>query len=223
MKTYAKIVRYGLGGLTLCGLLFVHAAQSQAVAQEQGEVKKPQTQTKGGGPRDPFTPYVVPARVLKKNAAKSAPVPVPVPPIQQRIDSYKAEKIAAMNAMRPAPKPTTALLLNEVQVTGIFRTPRGYAAMVEATPIKLSYVIYPGETFYDGQLVAIEEDRLVFRHETRFSDGKVVKTVENKPLRQANAVTDSMTATKSAPASSAAPADASPVATEGKSAAPEKQ
>ena len=70
--------------------------------------------------------------------------------------------------------------------------------MVEATPIKLSYVIYPGETFFDGQLVAIEEDRLVFRHETRFNDGRVDKAVENKPLRQANAVADSMTVSKAA-------------------------
>ena len=61
-----------------------------------------------------------------------------------------------MRAM-PAPKPTTALLLNEIQVIGITRTPRGYAAIVEAMPIKLSYVIYPGERFYDGQLVAIED------------------------------------------------------------------
>src|SRR5205085_9715211 len=123
------------------------------------------------------TPYKPPVRVIKK-AANSTPVPVPAPSIQQRIDNYKAEKIAAMNAMRPAPKPTTALLLSEMQVTGIFRTPRGYASMVEATPIKLSYVIYPGETFYDGQLVAIEEDSLVFRHELRFTYGSVDKAVD---------------------------------------------
>jgi len=188
----------------------------KAVAQEES---KPKAQSKGGV-RDPFTPYKPPIRVIKK-AANGAPVPVPVPSIQQRIDSYKAEKIAAMNAMRPAPKPTTALLLSEMQVTGIFRTPRGYAAMVEATPIKLSYVIYPGETFYDGQLVAIEEDRLVFRHETRFTDGKVAKTVENKPLRQANAVTDSMTVSKSAPASTSP--ENSPATGDEKAPTPEKQ
>jgi hypothetical protein len=50
-----------------------------------------------------------------------------------------------------------------MSVTGIFKTPRGYAAMVEAAPIKLSYTIYPGEKFFDGQLVAVEENRLVFR------------------------------------------------------------
>jgi hypothetical protein len=218
MKTYANIIRYGISGLAICGLLFISGTQLKAVAQDES---KPKTQSKGGGgARDPFKPYVPPVRV--KKAAKSVPVPVAVPSIQQRIDSYKAEKVAAMNAMRPAPKPTTALLLSEMQVTGIFRTPRGYAAMVEATPIKLSYVIYPGETFYDGQLVAIEEDRLVFRQETRFTDGKVVKAVENKPLRQANAVTDSMTATKSAaPANPSS--DTTPAAGEAKAPTPEKQ
>ena len=98
--------------------------------------------------------------------------------------NYKAQKAAAMTARMPAPKPTTALLLSEIQVIGISRTPRGYAAIVEATPIKLSYVIYPGEPFYDGQLVAIEDNRLVFRRETVFTDGRRERTVEYKPLRQ---------------------------------------
>ena len=69
-------------------------------------------------------------------------------------------------------------------VTGIFRTPRGFAAMVEAKPIKLSYTIYPGEKFFDGQLVAIEENRLVFRKITKMSNNKFVTSVENKTLRQ---------------------------------------
>src|SRR5215207_8150384 len=92
-----------------------------------------------------------------------------------------------MNLQQAAPKPTTALLLSEVQVKGIFRTPRGYAAMVEATPIKLSYVVYPGEQFYDGMLVAIEETRLVFRKQTRWTDGRTVVAVESKPLVQPSA------------------------------------
>jgi hypothetical protein len=76
------------------------------------------------------------------------------------------------------------LLLSEIQVIGISRTPRGYAAIVEATPIKLSYVIYPGEPFFDGQLVAIEDNRLVFRRETVFADGRRERAVEYKSLRQ---------------------------------------
>ena len=95
-----------------------------------------------------------------------------------------------MNARMAAPKPTTALLLSEMEIVGISRSPRGYAAIVEATPIKLSYVIYPGERFYDGQLVAIEDNRLVFRRETVFIDGRRERSVEIKPLRQPTAVNE---------------------------------
>jgi hypothetical protein len=144
-----------------------------------------------GTAHDPFTKYKPP---LKRAEQKKALAPVAVPPIQARIDAYKAQKQAAMNTQQAAPKATTALTLSEVQVIGIFRTPRGYAAMVEATPINLSYVVYPGERFYDGMLVAIEEARLVFRRQTRWTDGHTEVAVETKPLRQPNAVADSLAA-----------------------------
>lgn len=162
-----------------------------------------------GAKRDPFDKY---KPRLARKVEKKVPAPLPVPPIQARIDSYKAQKLAAMNLQQPAPKPTTALTLSEVEVIGIFRTPRGYAAMVQATPINLSYVVYPGEQFYNGMLVAIEETRLVFRRQTRWSDGRADVAVETKALRQPNAVTDSMSAQKSAgaPATTDAAASANP-------------
>jgi hypothetical protein len=120
-----------------------------------------------------------------------------------RIDRYRAQKMAAANAHVAPPKPTTALLLDELQVIGIFHTPRGWAAMVEATPIKLSYVVYPGETFFDGQLVAIEETRLVLRRDLVWTDGRREKSVEIKPLRTPSPV-EAMTAPKTAPATAPA-------------------
>jgi hypothetical protein len=153
--------------------------------------------------RDPFAKFKpAPRRKVEKKAA----APVAVPPIQSRIDSYKAQKLAAMNLQQAAPKPTTALLLSEVQVKGIFRTPRGYAAMVEATPIKLSYVVYPGERFYDGMLVAIEESRLVFRKQTKWTDGHTVVAVETKPLVQPTAA-DQLTAQRETQAAAGAAAE----------------
>ena len=107
-----------------------------------------------------------------------------VPGIERRIDFYKRQRESAAVAGQPLPKVTTVLTLDELAVTGIFRTPRGYAAMVEATPIKLSYTIYPGDKFFDGQLVAVEENRLVFRRVTKVGTGKFVSSVENKALRQ---------------------------------------
>jgi hypothetical protein len=106
------------------------------------------------------------------------------PAIEARIEYFKRiREIAAVNGS-PLPKVTSVLTLNEMAVTGIFKTPRGYAAMVEATPIKLSYTIYPGEKFFDGQLVAVEENRLVFRKVTKTAPGKFVASVENKPLKE---------------------------------------
>jgi multimeric flavodoxin WrbA len=46
-------------------------------------------------------------------------------------------------------------------------------------------------------LVAIEESRLVFRREARWTDGKRETTVEMKPLALPNAVKDGMTTTAS--------------------------
>jgi len=161
--------------------------------------------------RDPFSKYKPP---VKRKVEKKVAQPVAPPPLQARIDNYKAQKQAAMSRQVAAPKPTTALLLSEAQVKGIFRTPRGYAAMVYATPIKLSYVVYPGEQFYDGMLVAIEESRLVFRKQTKMTDGKTVVAVETKPLVQPT-VADQLTAQHEAEESAAAPA--TPAAGEKKS------
>jgi hypothetical protein len=214
------MIRYAISGLVLLGALAVFGAQSSVMAQDEGNKAEPaRARTKAD---DPFRKYVPPA---KKKRVTNVAVPVVPPSIQERIEAYKMQKLAAMNRQLPAPKPTTALLLSEMQVTGIFRTPRGYAAMIEATPIKLSYVIYPGETFFNGQLVAIEEDRLVFRHETRWTDGRVEKAVENKPLRQPNAVIDSLTVTKAAAeggSSAATAAATTPTEADGKAPTPEQ-
>src|SRR2546430_8763382 len=159
--------------------------------------------------RDPFKHYEL-VRKTKPVVTKLGPSS-----IQVRIERYRAQKMTAAAAHVAPPKPTTALMLNEIQVNGIFRTPRGWAAMVEATPIKLSYVVYRGKTFFDGQLVAIEDSRLVFRRDIVWNDGRHKKNVEVNPLRQPDPVA-AMVATKAAPANA-------PAADSAKSGAPDKQ
>ena len=171
------------GVLFTIALIFMSGLVFTAMAQEtEPAPKKPAKRAVSSG-RDPFKKYE-PPRATARNSRQESPIPT----IQERITNYKAQKVAAMNARMPAPKPTTALLLSEIQVIGISRSPRGYAAIVEATPIKLTYVIYPGEPFFDGQLVAIEDNRLVFRRETIFSDGRRERSVEYKSLRQPSPV-----------------------------------
>jgi hypothetical protein len=179
-----KTSRIWLTASLLGAVLLVNGLAVTAVAQDaQTQEKATTTKKVLPGGRDPFKKYEPPRPVSKQVAGQA-----PVPSIQDRISRYKAQKAAAMSARMPAPKPTTALLLSEIQVVGISRTPRGYAAIVEATPIKLSYVIYPGEPFYDGQLVAIEDNRLVFRRETVLTDGRRERSVEYKGLRQPSPV-----------------------------------
>lgn len=173
----------GLAGFMISALLVCGSSRIVSAQEQETPAKKPATTKRVySGGRDPFRRYE-PKPIVKKISGQVLP-----PSIQERIESYKAQKLAAMNARMPAPKPTTALLLNEIQVIGISRTPRGYAAIIEATPIKLSYVIYPGEPFYDGQLVAIEDTRLVFRHEIVFTDGRRERSVQLKTLRQSSPV-----------------------------------
>lgn len=198
--TYTKKIRLAFGisiGLAFCAPNAVVTSQAQQTSEDTPSETKRVFQDG----RDPFKKYQPPRVAVKRIAGQVSP-----PPIQERIAQYKAQKQAAMNARMPAPKPTTALLLAEVQVIGISRSPRGYAAIVEATPIKLSYVLYPGERFYDGQLVAIEDNRLVFRRETVFSDGRRERSVEIKPLRQPTAV-NAMSSSQAASSSSVAESD----------------
>ena len=169
----------------------------QATSTDEKKVTADKEDKKSG--RDPFKKYEVIRKPGKSPNAKLEP-----PTIEVRIERYRAQKLAAAAAHIAPPKPTTALLLNEMQVIGIFRTPRGWAAMVEATPIKLSYVVYPGETFFDGQLVAIEENRLVIRRDIVWNDGRKEKTVEVKPLRQPDPVA-AMATSKAAPANAPVP------------------
>lgn len=116
--------------------------------------------------------------------AAPAVLPVTVAPIEERIAHFKRQREEAANAGAPLPKVTSVMMLDELVVTGIFRSQRGFAAMVEVKPIQRSYAVYPGERFFDGQLVAIEENRVVFRKVTKMSTGKFVTSVETKSLRQ---------------------------------------
>ncbi|MCB1023392.1 MAG: hypothetical protein KDB79_03325 [Acidobacteria bacterium] len=115
---------------------------------------------------------------------KKGPHVLDAPSAEARINYFKQVREQAAVNGQPIPKPTSVILLDELSVTGIFRTPRGYAAIVKAEPINLSYTIYPGEKFFDGQLVAVEENRLIFRKVEKWSTGKFVSSVENKPLRK---------------------------------------
>ncbi len=181
MLNKSKLTRFLSLSLAIAGFVLVGGHFSQTDAQ----VRDPFSQPEWKRPKKQVTPGVT-TNGTTKPEKKLPPVigPVVAPAIDLRINYYKLERERAAAAGLPIPKVTSVLTLDEMAITGIFKTPRGFAAMVEAVPIKLSYTIYPGEKFFDGQLVAIEENRLVFRKVTKMTNGKFISSVENKTLRQ---------------------------------------
>jgi hypothetical protein len=132
----------------------------------------------------PVDPISTPIAVRPVKPPPPQIVPLSAPPVEARLEQYKLLKKMCAERGITCPKPTSVLTMEEIEVTGIFYSPRGYSAMVEAKPINLSYVIYPGEKFFNGQLVAIEEGRLVFRKVTKLSNGKLITVAENMAIRR---------------------------------------
>ena len=184
MMIKSKFTRLLSLGMVCAGFTLVGGNYNSAAAQTRDPFEKPgYARTRPTGTTT--APSTGQPRAAKAKPAGPPPVlPNAAPPIESRIAYYKNLRESAATNGLELPKVTSVLTLDELAVTGIFRTPRGYAAMVEAKPIKLSYTIYPGEKFFDGQLVAVEENRLVFRKVTKLSNNKFVTVVENKTLRQ---------------------------------------
>lgn len=184
MINKSKSLRILSLSLAAAGFVLLGGSAAQVSAQQGDPFAKPGwAKPKIVGTGAPSAPSASGA----PKPVKQGPPPVVAmgaPSINQRIDHYKQLRLEAAENGQPIPKVTSVLTLDEMAIIGVFRTPRGYAAMVEAKPISLSYTIYPGEKFFDGQLVAIEENRLVFRKVVKMSNGKFVASVENKALRQ---------------------------------------
>lgn len=170
------------------GFVLINGSNAEVHAQSGDPFAKPVWQKPKDPNAKPATTTTVGAdgkvKVVPIKAVPPPIVPIGAPAVQDRINYYIGERERAATDGRPLPKVTSVLTLEEMSVTGIFRTPRGYAAMVQATPINLSYTIYPGEKFFDGQLVAIEENRLIFRKVSKMSNGKFISSEVNKPLRK---------------------------------------
>jgi hypothetical protein len=176
-------------GLSIIGLLAFSGNVERTFAQGKDPFARPFVKsTKPPAPKTPVTTTVaVKEPVVKKErpvkVVPPPPMPEKAPTIEERIAYYKRLRETAAMSGQPLPKPTMVMTIDELAVNGVFHNNKGFSAIVEATPIKLSYTVYPGEKFFDGQLVAIEENRLVFRRITKWSNGKTIASEENKTLR----------------------------------------
>jgi Tfp pilus assembly protein PilP len=63
----------------------------------------------------------------------------------------------------PRPEGIPGLLIDEITLTGVFHTRRGYVAQVKAANQAKSYLLREGDQLYDGDVVSINDDEVVFK------------------------------------------------------------
>lgn len=82
-----------------------------------------------------------------------------------RRDPFKSLLIAADRPEFRGPRPEgiPGLLIDEIDLKGVFRTARGYVAQVTASNQKKSYLIKEGDQLYDGDVVSIGKNEVVFK------------------------------------------------------------
>jgi Tfp pilus assembly protein PilP len=63
----------------------------------------------------------------------------------------------------PRPEGIPGLLIDEIDLTGIFQTVRGFVAQVQASNKEKSYLLRDGDQLYDGDVVRVTRREVVFR------------------------------------------------------------
>jgi hypothetical protein len=63
----------------------------------------------------------------------------------------------------PRPEGVPGLLIDEIDLTGIFKTSRGFVAQVKAPNQAKSYLLKEGDQLYDGDVVKISHKEVVFK------------------------------------------------------------
>jgi hypothetical protein len=63
----------------------------------------------------------------------------------------------------PRPEGIPGLLIDEIDLTGIWRTSRGFVAQVVASNQKRTYLLKEGDQLYDGDVVSISKKEVVFK------------------------------------------------------------
>jgi hypothetical protein len=61
------------------------------------------------------------------------------------------------------PEGIAGLLIDEIDLTGIFRTSKGFVAQVVAANQKKSFLLKEGDQLYDGDVVSINHNEVVFK------------------------------------------------------------
>ena len=156
---------------TFVGLMVLSAMALAAFAQDRPAESKPQVQPSGKellGPtadtirpyrpynRDPFKKALKPKSVKAKQAQMAVLLGFPL--IEARRAEFRQKVDEARRRDLAEPDPVMQYLVNELEVTGVFRDERGYGAFIKAMPTGTMLFVRQGTHCYNGEVVRIEED-----------------------------------------------------------------
>ena len=175
----------GLSTLALvCASVIQATAQQSAPATPQTAAANSQAQPAPGGAkenlgptadsirpyrpynRDPFKKPLKPK--TPKDKAKQVALQLGYPVIETRRAEFRQKVGEARERGLSEPEPVMQYLVNELDVTGVFRDDRGYGAFVKASPTGTMLFLRTGTRCYNGEVVRIEGDeagasRVMFR------------------------------------------------------------
>lgn len=85
-----------------------------------------------------------------------------------RRDPFRSlvQRTAETNQDRERPEGVPGLLVDEIAVQGIFMLPEGPVAQVVSTSQDTSFLIRPGDQLWDGEVVSMTLNEVVFKQDT---------------------------------------------------------
>lgn len=119
------------------------------------------------------------APVSKKRPPKSAIQSMPS--LQERLEAHR---LAVKRGEER--EPSSAYLIDELTVTGIYKSVEGYGAFLRAVNNR-TFFAYSGMQFYDGTVSSITPEMVVFQQSVAGKKRQVVKVYDPNSLRQAAA------------------------------------
>lgn len=134
--------------------------------------------------RDPF---VVPTRVIKPPVVVKPPKPVPPAPqplpaatIEVRFGTYKDLVRGSIAGRNPEPGKLAPYLIEELTVSGIFKTEAGFGAFIteSATDKQQTFFAYVGWVTHDGIIEDITPNGVKFKKIVKYNNGTVKQTEE---------------------------------------------
>lgn len=154
----------------------------------QAEDSEASGKTRAAKQHDPFfnpVKYVPPPKPVKIEKPKPPePKPIAAPSIETRVDAYKNQLRQYLNGAGPEPSKISPYLIEELTITGVFRTEEGTGAFVveTATRNQQTYFAKTGWQTHDGYIKEILSNGVRFVKTVRYDNGTVKQVEEFRPL-----------------------------------------